>query len=129
MATLGSVTVSDVISFNPCDSSSARNIEGLFAGRETINAFDIFNMEMPFDHKVWLILRPELIDQDTLDLIKEDFLSLMTDHDNIFYQGAVTSPSIKIANKFVRYSNQQYETLTSDLQNTITNVILSRITV
>lgn len=127
MTTLGSVTISDVVSFNPCDSSSAQNIQELFAGRETINALDIFNMGIPFDHKIWLAIRPELIDQDTLDLIKEDFLLLMTDHDNSFYQSAIDAPSRKIVNKFIRYSNQQYETLTSDLENTITNVILNRI--
>ena len=126
MATLGQVTIPDVQSFEPCDSDSARRIEELFAGRETINAFDILAMDMPFEHKMWLIMRPELIDQDTLNLIGDDFLALMTDADNVFYQRALVAPKAGIINKFIRYSGQDVN-MTNDFLTMITNVILNRI--
>ena len=127
MATLGSVSIPDVISFEPCDSDSARRIEELFAGRETINVYDILAMDMPFEHKMWLIMRPELIDQDTIDLISDDFLALMTDTDNVFYKKALVSPKSTTVTKFIKYSEQHYISLTDDLIATVTNVILNRI--
>ena len=123
MTILGSVTIPDVISFDPCNSDSVANIELLFAGREAINVFDVLDMQIPLEHKMWLILRPELIDQEALDLIKEDFLVLMTDHENVYYERAVTGPVNKIVNKFVNYSNQTFE----ELENIIVGVILNRI--
>ena len=96
-----SVTIADVFSFDPCDSESIARIEELFAGRETINVADIFQMEMPFEHKMWLIMRPELIDQTTIGLIKEDFLSLMTDKENKYYQRAISDTPYKIGRAHV----------------------------
>ena len=127
MAILGTVTIPDIVSFNACDSESANRMEELFAGKETINAFDILAMEMPFEHKIWLMFRPELIDQETLELIKQDFIDLMTDKENLYYQRAVKDVSVKVVNKFINYHGESYDSLSNDLETTITNVILKRI--
>ena len=127
MAILGRVSVADVISFEPCDSDSARRIEELFDGRETINVFDILAMDMPFEHKMWLIIRPELIDQDTINLINQDALALMTDTSNEMYQKAMKSNPNFIIHKLVRYSGEEYSTISDDLTTKITNLVLNRI--
>lgn len=128
MTTLGQVSIQDVISFSPCNSDSARRVEELFAGRETINVHDILAMEIPFEHQVWLFMRPELIDQETMDLIGDDFLALMTDTENEFYKRALTSPKSSIINKFIKYSGQSYDNLSDDFKTILVNVILNRIT-
>ena len=87
------VSIADVLSFNPCESESAARMEELFAGRERISALDILAMDIPDEHKYWLILRPELIDEATLTLIKTDLLDLMDDKNHNIYLKTVNETS------------------------------------
>lgn len=59
---MNSVTVDEVMSWHPCDPPYTREyVEELFAGRATITALDILDMDIPPEDKLWAVLRPELI--------------------------------------------------------------------
>jgi len=64
---MNSVTVDQIVSFGPCDPPYTRDyVTELFAGRETVTALDILDMDIPAIDKLWAVLRPELIPE--LDL-------------------------------------------------------------
>ena len=84
-------------------------------------------MDLKFEQKIWLIFRSELIDIQTLENIKADFIALMPDTDNIYHKRAVANSPEKIVAKFINYSGQSFGQLTNDLETLITNTILNRI--
>jgi hypothetical protein len=56
-----SVTVDQVLSWEPCEEYTRARIEELFAGRETINVHDVLEMNIPDEDKLWAVLREEFI--------------------------------------------------------------------
>ena len=70
------VTAADIRSFNPCECDSSANIEALMGGNASIDVQFAMNINMPTAHKLWLILRPQLIEQATLDTIRQYLLTL-----------------------------------------------------
>lgn len=89
-----SVTKADILSFSPCASDSIARIDELFAGRESLTAADVIALNMPDEHKLWLILRPQLIPQDRLDAISTEFRSMISGED--FLERAKTATPIKL---------------------------------
>ena len=73
-----SITKADVLSFAPCQCDSIARIDELFAGRERLTVIDVLALGMPDEHKLWLILRPQLIPQTTLDRIFAEFHLMLT---------------------------------------------------
>lgn len=51
------VTVDDVMSWEPCKEYSRERVTALFAGRETITAFDVLDMDIPAEDRLWAVLR------------------------------------------------------------------------
>ncbi len=60
-------TIDDVLSWNPCDPPyNLERVTELFAGRETLAALDILDLDIPPEDRLWAILREELIPAPTL---------------------------------------------------------------
>jgi len=55
------VTVDDVMSWEPCKEYSRERVTALFAGRETITAFDVLDMDIPAEDRLWAVLREEMV--------------------------------------------------------------------
>ena len=60
------ITVQDVLDWNPCGRYSKKLIEKLFAGRESITAIDICDMDIPALDKLWAVLRDQVIEVNDL---------------------------------------------------------------
>jgi len=52
---------------------SRRRIKKLFAGREALSALDVLELDIPDAHKLWAVLREELIPARTLHLLAVEF--------------------------------------------------------
>ena len=79
-----SVSKADILSFNPCPSQTRDNLDTLMEGNERIDVEFILNVGVPADHKLWLILRPELLPIETLEKIRAAFVALVPT-DNEWY--------------------------------------------
>ena len=59
-------SVGDVVLWGPCSEYTERRIEELFAGRETLSAEEIFELDIPAKDKLWTVLREEMLPADML---------------------------------------------------------------
>ena len=59
-------TVVDVMSWGPCKEYTPGRIIKLFAGRESVSALDILDMDIPAKDKLWAVLREDMIDAKAL---------------------------------------------------------------
>ena len=59
-------TISQVLSWEPCDTYTPERVTELFAGRETVTALDILAMDIPAADRLWAVCREELIPAATL---------------------------------------------------------------
>lgn len=71
------ISKEDVFRFSPCAAASHDMVDALFAGRELIDASDVLASTLENEHKLWLLLRPELISEDQLAKIRADFIALI----------------------------------------------------
>lgn len=71
------VTADDVRGFNPCESESSAQIDALMGGNTSVDATYIMGVNIPAGHKLWLLLRPELIVQSQLDRIRSYLIGLL----------------------------------------------------
>ena len=68
-----SATIADLLSWRPCARYSAERIHALAAGRETFTAYDILtHPAIGAPDKLWVVLRPELLDELTMRLFACD---------------------------------------------------------
>jgi hypothetical protein len=61
-----SVTVDQVLSWEPCEDYTRERIEELFAGKEAVNVHDVLAMDISDSDKLWAALREEFIPAETL---------------------------------------------------------------
>ena len=61
-----SVTVEQVLLWEPCEEYTRKRIEELFAGRETVNVDDVLEMDIPDVDTLWAVLREDLVPAKTL---------------------------------------------------------------
>jgi hypothetical protein len=52
-----SVTVDDVMSWDLCEKYTRERVTALFAGRKTITALDVLDMDIPAIHRFWALLK------------------------------------------------------------------------
>jgi hypothetical protein len=71
------ISKEDVFGFSPCAAASHEMVDALFAGRELIAASDVLASTLEDEHKLWLLLRPELISEQHLSEIRADFIALI----------------------------------------------------
>lgn len=95
------VTLETVESWGPCTAFPHDRLVELFDGRETVTAGDVLAMSIDDDQKLWCILRPELIDDAVLVLIKESFLDLI-DPENVYYDTVVSTELVPAIGKIMR---------------------------
>jgi len=67
------MTVEDFINANAFCGRSRRRIKELFAGREALSAIDVLELDIPDAHKLWAVLREELIPLQTLHKLAVEF--------------------------------------------------------
>ena len=63
---LRTFTIDDLKSWGPCGEYTDELIEHLFAGRESLNALDVLDLDIPDGDKLWCVLREELLDAPLL---------------------------------------------------------------
>lgn len=71
------ISKEDIFGFSPCVAASHEMVDTLFAGRELLAASDVLASTLENEHKLWLLLRPELIPEDQLAKIRADFIGLI----------------------------------------------------
>ena len=64
-------TIDEVLSWDVC--YTREQLEGLYAGRETLTARDIFDLPIPDEDKLYALLRPKVIPKRELHLLACDF--------------------------------------------------------
>lgn len=74
MTEVKSVTVDDVMSWGPCEKYSCEYVTELFAGRESVTALDILDMDIWDMDKLKAVLRPEFIKDKVLLLLACEFV-------------------------------------------------------
>ena len=51
------VTIDNVMSWEPCKEYTRERVTALFAGRKTITALDVLDMDIPAEDRLWAVLR------------------------------------------------------------------------
>jgi hypothetical protein len=77
------ITIEQVMSWSPC--YPQERVEELFAGRKGLTLADVFNLDIPAEHKLWVLLREELVPAPVLHefacRVAEQTLALLTNPD------------------------------------------------
>ena len=102
------ITKEDVGRFSPCEAGTKDLIDNVFQDRESISALDVLNSDkILYEHKLWTVLRAELIEIDKLEKIKGEFLGMI---DNPYLKEiAQKSEYHNIIGKVVRCFKQDHE--------------------
>ena len=58
---MNTVTIDDVMAWNPCEQYNRTRITRLFRGREQLGVLDILALRIPADDRFWAVLHEELI--------------------------------------------------------------------
>jgi len=74
-------TVDQMMAFRPCGWDkdddgkhyTPQRVAALWAGRETLTAMDMLDLDIPADDRLWAVLRPELIPEKMLHELACDF--------------------------------------------------------
>ena len=70
---MNSVTVDQVLSWNPCLRYNRERVTELFAGRETLTVLDILALDIPPADRMWAVLRKEFFSDERLHNLTCDF--------------------------------------------------------
>jgi len=70
------VTIADVISWSPCGGYTLKRLEELAAGRKRMTASEILSLDIPMDHRLWVVLRPTLVRLETIRIFAVDCAAL-----------------------------------------------------
>jgi hypothetical protein len=68
-----SVTVDQVMEWNPCDDYTAERVTELFAGREALTAQDIAALDISHADRLWALLHNEFLTDQQIHLLACDF--------------------------------------------------------
>ena len=63
-----SVTVDDVMSWEPCGPYTTERVTSLFAGRARVTALDVCAMDIPVKDILWAVLRKNMVEERVLHL-------------------------------------------------------------
>ena len=63
-----SVTVDDVMSWEPCGPYTRERVTSLFAGRDRVTALDVCAMDIPTEDILWAVLREDMVEERVLHL-------------------------------------------------------------
>ena len=58
---MSTVTIDDVMDWDPCDAYDRKRVTRLFRGREQLGVLDILRLRIPADDRFWAVLHEELI--------------------------------------------------------------------
>jgi hypothetical protein len=71
------VSKEDIFSFSPCAAATKELVDRCFHGKDLLTAQDVLALQLEDEYKLWLLLRPELIDTQKLEEIRQEFISMM----------------------------------------------------
>jgi len=63
---MSTVTVKQIMSWNPCAEYTQAKIKKLFAGRQALSVLDVLELDIPDADKLWVVLREELVPANML---------------------------------------------------------------
>ena len=61
-----SITIEQVMDWEPCDEYSIERVTELFADRETLTIVDVFALSIPAKDRLWVLLREDCVPAPTL---------------------------------------------------------------
>ena len=95
-------TVEDVMAVNPCENDYPRKrIEQLFAGQDYLTLDDLPKLDIPDEHKLWVLIRFVLDDrQRRLFAADRDERALLREMDNGFQPNPRSWKAIDVARDF-----------------------------
>lgn len=92
----------DIKLYNPCKEATDELINKSFGDKDELTEKEVLNLDfLKHEHKLWLFLRPEIIEQSKLDEIKAKFISCV-DPSNKFYDLLVNSTIQGTIGKMIR---------------------------
>jgi len=66
------------MSWGPCEGYSMERVHALFAGRESVTPLEVLKAsEIPPPDRLWVVLRKDVLDEDTLRLLACDFAEMV----------------------------------------------------
>ena len=68
-----SITLDEIMDLYPCGEYSRERIAKLMGRRKSVTALDVLAADIPDGDRLWLVLRPELLDERTLRELACDF--------------------------------------------------------
>lgn len=71
------LTIQQVLDLSPCDPYNEAYLTQLFNGASSLDADGFLALGIPDQDKLWIMVRPELLDQATLDASNAQFLTLI----------------------------------------------------
>ena len=92
---MSTVTIDDVMSWNPCDEYDRARVTRLFRGRGRLGALDILRLSIPAEDKLWAVLREELIHAPVLHEFACQFAERALDR--VERDGGVADPCSRAA--------------------------------
>ena len=69
-----SVTIDDVMAWGPCNGYTRERVTELFAGRESVTALDILDMDIPNRDKQGAFLQGSFVDDAILYRLERDWI-------------------------------------------------------
>lgn len=67
------ITIQQMIALNPCEDYTLERLTELWAGRESLAALEILDLEIPSKDKLWAVLKNWCFDDRTLHHLAADF--------------------------------------------------------
>lgn len=71
------VTKEDIFTFSPCAAATRELVDRTFGEREFLTAKNVLDLDLKDEYKLWLLLRPQLLTEHSLEEIRAEFIGLM----------------------------------------------------
>lgn len=107
------VSKQDIYRFSPCSVATEKLVNDCFGDREFLSAKDVLSLSLGDEYKLWLLLRPELIKEEDLEKIRQEFISIMDQEWLIKY--CVEHPVHTIIGRVARCFDRPYEKTYAEL--------------
>ena len=73
MDILKEITIEQVLSWKPCGDHSREELLKISGGRTSLTPLEILALDIPVDHRFWVLLREEIIPEKELHLLACEF--------------------------------------------------------
>jgi hypothetical protein len=101
------ISKEDIFKFSPCAAATQELVDRIFGERELLTAKDVLELDLKDEYKLWLLLRPQLLTERSLEKIRADFIELMDQQWLIDL--SVSCPVYDMLGKVARCFDRPYE--------------------